>query len=209
MREIRIAIISQRSEFSRFFELEAINFGFKTEVFTKNSAELSDFDLCILDSKLNTTPIGFQGICVIVGETDGSNETDGERIYLSYPTSLRELQKLYSSIMYGEFNVVPESDTGGDGKIYFYRERKNLISYCGTNIQLSEYEAKLLERLCASCKTPVSRRELNALLGATDGNIADVYVCKLRKRLETVSSKRLIFTVRGQGYKIVTDLEWN
>ena len=41
------------------------------------------------------------------------------------------------------------------------------------------------------------------LLEASDGNISDVYICRLRKKLEGNTKQRLIFTDRGEGYRTV------
>ena len=202
MREIRIAIISQNTELSRFFELEALNFGFSPTVFTKLNLDLSGFDVCIVDAATGTRSLSFGGLTVIVGAGN-----DGD-LNLNYPTSLSELQRLYTNVLIGKDRFEIEGDEENK-KICFFKDQNNLISYCGVNIQLSEYEMKLLERLCRSCKEPVSREELNLLLGAESGNIADVYICRLRKKLEAINSAKLIYTVRGQGYKIVSDIEWN
>ena len=201
MREIRVAIISQNYELSRFFELEALNFGFSPTVFTKLNFDLSGFDVCIVDAATGTRPLSFGGLTVIVGAGN-----DGD-LSLNYPTSLSELQRLYTNVLIGKDRFEIEGDEENK-KICFFSGQNNLISYCGSNIQLSEYEIKLLERLCRSSGAPVSRKELNSLLGADSGNIADVYICRLRKKLESVNSTKIIYTVRGQGYKIVTDTEW-
>ena len=93
-------------------------------------------------------------------------------------------------------------------RIYFYRELENTVRYKDRNVQLSDHEIKLLGRLCESSGEPVSREELNRFLGADSGNIADVYICRLRRKLESGDSKRVLFTVRSAGYKIITDMEW-
>ena len=207
MRDMHVAIISQRKEFSRFFELEALNFGFQVSVFNESNADLSGVDLCIVDAEMNTNIFDSNVATVLAGD-DKDGEHFKEVIRMPYPTSLKELQRLYTSIMLGKGSDDTASNTVEDEKIFFYKARNNLIRYCGEEIRLSEYELKLLECLCRSAKTPVSRDELNSLLGANSGNIADVYVCKLRKKLETVNSKKIIFTVRTQGYKIMVDMEW-
>ena len=64
-------------------------------------------------------------------------------------------------------------------------------------------EYRLLERLGeGSDNSVVPREEVMALFGAEKGNIADVYVSRLRKKLEDPSCPRIIETVRGKGYKI-------
>ena len=49
---------------------------------------------------------------------------------------------------------------------------------------------------------PVERSELSLLFEGTQGNIADVHICHLRKKLETPFGIRLIETVRGKGYAL-------
>lgn len=84
---------------------------------------------------------------------------------------------------------------------YFYADRSSLsVTLRGTRIQLSEYEFKTLEALCGASGSPVSRRKLTELLGANSGNIADVYICHLRKKLEEPFGIKIIYTVRSKGY---------
>jgi DNA-binding response OmpR family regulator len=49
---------------------------------------------------------------------------------------------------------------------------------------------------------PVSREELSAVLSSSEGNMCDVYICKLRTKLESVSNRKLIYTVRSKGYAL-------
>ena len=206
MREIRIAIISKHRALSRFFELEALNFGFIPAVIDKSGFDISKFDVCVTDgSVMSRLPASYQGVVLSVNaERAGANG-----ITLEYPTSLRELQRIYSRIACGDHTANSDRSNEDDGtRIFFYRELPNTVRYKNKNYQLSKYEFKLLERLCVSSGEPVSREELNSLLGASEGNIADVYIFRLRKKLEAYGEKRLIYTVRSQGYKIVTDMEW-
>ena len=47
----------------------------------------------------------------------------------------------------------------------------------------------------------MTREELAALLGG-GGHSVEVYVCKLRTKLEKPLGRRLIHTVRGVGYRM-------
>ena len=49
----------------------------------------------------------------------------------------------------------------------------------------------------------VSREELALVLGEASSNKVDVYVCYLRKKLERLTSVKLIRTVRNRGYLLV------
>ena len=111
----------------------------------------------------------------------------------------------FFSIRQIAFGITENAD--GD-IVYFYRNERNTVRYRGKQIFLSESEAKLLLALCQSSPEPVSREILGGLLESGQGNIVDVYICKLRKKLEEPFSTRLIFTVRNKGYKIMADMEW-
>ena len=70
---------------------------------------------------------------------------------------------------------------------------------------LSETEAKLLEVLLENRGHPVSPQVLSKRVWGRDSiksNIVNVYIRYLREKLEKGSANRIIFTVRGQGYKI-------
>ena len=78
----------------------------------------------------------------------------------------------------------------------------NAVSLDGRRVDLSENEYALLKRLFESLGTPVSRDELGRTLSSSEGNICDVYICRLRSKLEGGGAERLIYTVRGKGYML-------
>lgn len=212
MRETRIAIASKRIALSRFFALEAERFGFEVTTFDKAVGDLSAFDMCILDTEgMRQLPsVLARSVVLIADGAIGSEVTDSGMIKLGYPASIRDIDRIYARLLLGgevENKKEKEETFESVERIYFYREIANTVRYKDRNIQLSDYELRLLERLCASVGEPVSREELNRLLGAKKGNIADVYICRLRRKLES-DDKRIIFTVRSRGYKIITDMEW-
>ena len=66
-----------------------------------------------------------------------------------------------------------------------------------------ERQYKLLKKLGDQpLDSPVRRDELMRLFGAEKGNIADVYISRLRKKLEDPHGPRIIETVRGEGYRL-------
>lgn len=208
MRKVNVAIVSKRRELVRLFELEALNFGFEVSSFEKIPAELSYYDLLIIDAAVTRQlPTLFSGKMIIV--SDGEIAAPEGAECLAYPTRIDDLRYAYEQVAYGE--NATEQTTRGDAfgdRIFFYRSSENTVGYCGRSITLSNHEMKILTRLCESAREPVSREELNTLLGASGGNISDVYVCRLRKKLEEIDGRRVIFTVRSKGYKITVDMEW-
>ena len=89
----------------------------------------------------------------------------------------------------------PETD-----KVCCYR----FHSYCenieNCYLKLTPCEFLVLETLCDARGQIVPREKLAALLGADSGNLVDVYVCHLRRKLERPLNKKLIFSKRGLGY---------
>lgn len=71
----------------------------------------------------------------------------------------------------------------------------------GKKIPMTPAECAVLECLYARRGEAVTRNELAALLGG-GGNSVEVYICKLRAKLEKPLGRRLILTVRGIGYRM-------
>jgi len=76
-----------------------------------------------------------------------------------------------------------------------------IVTVEGTRISMTPAEYAILERLYARRGEAVTREELAALLGG-GGNSVEVYICKLRAKLEKPLGRRLILTVRGVGYRM-------
>ncbi len=69
-------------------------------------------------------------------------------------------------------------------------------------ISLSEYEYKVLSLLCENRGEVVERERIYSLLGVEDGNMGDVYVCHLRRKIDNKLGLKLIYTIRGKGYML-------
>lgn len=69
-------------------------------------------------------------------------------------------------------------------------------------IPLSDNEYKVLSLLCENRREVVERERIYAELGAEEGNMGDVYICHLRKKLDNKLGLKLIYTVRGKGYML-------
>lgn len=74
------------------------------------------------------------------------------------------------------------------------------------DIKLSPKEFELLNLLMRRAGNTVSRQELLdkawGLQPETDSNLVDVYVNYLRKKIDSANEEKLIFTVRGSGYRL-------
>lgn len=198
-----VAIVSKHTELIHFFELEALYYGIETHTYDRIKNEVFQCDMCIIDA--DTVKILPDLMpCKVLFVSSAADES-AENGYIRYPASVEKLDKIYIDLLSGcETKNADENDSE---KIYFFNSAKNMVRYNGTDIRLSDYEWKLLRKLCENAGDPVSRECLNSLFGASGGNIADVYVCRLRKKLEMINGKRVIFTVRSKGYKITVGME--
>ncbi len=205
---MEIAIISKNKSFSRFFEIEALSFGAKASTFEKTSANISDFSLIIIDvdTVKNIASIDIDKLLAVSCDETLLEGLKNVRS-LAWPVSVEALRKVFENVKYAKVGAEIINDAD-ENVIYFYKNAKNTVRYGNRRIALSEYEAKLLELLCKNAYETVCRGELNSLLGAEQGNMTDVYICKLRKKLEERFGKRLIFTVRSKGYRIMAKMEW-
>jgi DNA-binding response OmpR family regulator len=72
----------------------------------------------------------------------------------------------------------------------------------GERIAVSPKEGAVMALLLARRGEVITREELAAVIGESTANKAEVYLCYLRRKLET-PERRLIQTVRGKGYRLL------
>lgn len=200
MREISVAIVSDDSSFARFFELECTIFGCEVSVFSKMPSDLASFDVIFADARgKSRAQIEDAGVIAV-----GAKGEDDAKENIPWPISLEQLQYILRQSCRNEATVNADSAQ----RTLVWQDRERGILRCGAkSVELSAYEKKLIEYLAVRVQTVVSREELNRLLGAQKGNMADVYVCHLRKKLSLLCEKTVIETVRGVGYRMRVSLQ--
>lgn len=80
---------------------------------------------------------------------------------------------------------------------------KRTLSVEGQEVELTEKEYLMVELLIRNCERALTRKEIAEYVWqnvADSTNIVDVYVNFLRKKIESISPKKYIHTVRGTGY---------
>lgn len=87
-----------------------------------------------------------------------------------------------------------------DGRLLL-QEGEGQVTVAGRTVSLTPAEQAILSCLLSRRGETVQREELAALLGG-GGNSVDVYVCRLRTKLEKPLGRRMILTVRGVGYRL-------
>ncbi len=80
---------------------------------------------------------------------------------------------------------------------------RDVMRVNGQSVSLTPNEASVMRLLLGEAGNAVSRERLAEQIGESSANKVDVYVCYLRRKLETVTGLRVIRTVRGKGYSII------
>ena len=119
-----------------------------------------------------------------------------------WPVSIYEIHKAIAEL-HRKDGVSCERETASvEQFIYLLSEEEHTVLYRNRQIVLSESLWRLLGVLGERSGELVSRDELKSLFGG-EGNLVEVYIHGLRKKLELPFGIRLIETVRGKGYRLL------
>jgi len=84
--------------------------------------------------------------------------------------------------------------------------RSQAVSLCGERVELTAYEYRVLEYLMLHAGTVISKSTLTEHIYAEDAdrdsNTIEVFVRRLRKKLDPDGSLQPIETLRGRGYRL-------
>ncbi|MCX5811735.1 MAG: response regulator transcription factor [Proteobacteria bacterium] len=131
---------------------------------------------------------------VIKGLDAGSDD------YLTKPFSFEELLARIRALLRRSKKADAHILEYKDLVLNPYNRKMNIAS---KEAELTEKEYLILEFMLKNKEKPLNRKEIAeyAWQNANDStNIVDVYVNFLRKKMESLSSKKYIHTVRGTGY---------
>jgi DNA-binding response OmpR family regulator len=125
--------------------------------------------------------------------------------YLTKPFSFEELLARIEAVMRRSSAISDQDQTLKAGPLLF--DRKSLRFFAdGTEIKLTAKELAIIELLMSNPGTLFSReRILNNVWGLDMDpltNVVDVYIGKLRKKVDGGSESSMIETVRGMGYRL-------
>ena len=202
---VRIAIVSKNTTLISFYKLELEYLGGDVDVISAASELSEKYDFIICDDQSFT-----QVLDVYVGTVYRVTEDHtavGEEYTLSWPTSVLQIREIYDEASrIGGASADKSLAKQDSNTVYVADEIECVVMLDEVRVKLSNTEFLLLKLLCDSCGEVVTREQIMKSMGAEDGNISDVYICHLRKKLETPIGKKLIFTVRNKGYR--TDLKF-
>ncbi len=157
------------------------------------------FTLCIENPDLiiadENTPVNEKNVPVIVlGKSEAKRKN---RVFLRRPVSLAGLRETALSL------VSQNTAEQGGSDIVHINEESRTVSLGGKTVSLTALEYRLFSLLYESDE-PVSRETVKEKLWPdhTDSNVCDVYICYLRKKLESIFGRGFIVSVRGRGYML-------
>lgn len=139
-------------------------------------------------------------LCIVDTETRPYKE-DGA-LNLVYRKGRRgaELERPFTKM---EFMTAVAKNAQSDprGEISFDDE-KRAVRYRGGEVILTKKEYEILRRIADAGDRGVARDEITAIAGSgkKDTNAVDVYICFLRRKLEQLTGRKLIKTLRNFGY---------
>ena len=195
----QILILSADAVFSRMLtiELEMQRFS----VICRTAAEdiFADVLLMDLDTALPPSPSHYRHMIGFTRRSAAAGDEAGRRcsLVLRRPFEMRLLCREVSALL-GERSEEPLRDVTVD----FAIDGSHVRLSDGTRRAISPQEAEVLSLLLERRGETVSREEISARIGESSANKVDVYVCYLRKKLET-PERRVIATVRGRGYRLL------
>ena len=211
-------IITDDKRFERMLSLELEDRGIEIledvvpesrRVSQANFFTVVDLDFCSGDDLLELSSCSR-----VIGFSHSYQDSNDER-YLSCHAILHRpfsMEELFSVIFNGgtyapiKRNASPIKRGGrviSDKKGYLKLDHASKRAiWDNEGISLTDSEYKVLSILCDKRGEVVSRGEISTLLGAGEGNICDVYICMLRRKIDNRFGVRLIHTVRGEGYTL-------
>ncbi len=206
----KIAIVTQNRELASFVRIEAAFERIGAEYFEKNSAvgQIESYDAVFWDCDTVSPPadLAFDGILISVSESEPAMAAD---LRLPFPFSVHELHRIFWKIrerdIAGENTTAREPETA-ETLVLHCTSRGAVMCSGGKSVHLTQYERDILCLLGKETGKLVPREELRAALQANDGNISDVYICRIRRKAERITAKKLIETVRGKGYRLLVEI---
>ena len=196
-RKKRIAVVSKRRNVLDFLRLEAESCGCSVSVMPLLPPELSEYDIVMIDDDGSyEIPENTDGVYKIVS---ADNLREGEENTFLWPMPVALIRRVFEGYITEDTARIYDS---GESVIWLSDGEKKAAIYKNRRIVLTEGEWKVLLCLGQAHGEPVSREVLRELFDACDGNITDVYICHLRRKLEEPFGVKLIRTVRGKGYAI-------
>ena len=209
----KICIFAEERLFAGYLshELKAARLLGNVEILVNDNNALLDTDgnnIVILDLDSSFADVDFYSECIIgfsAEEFSGERKRKTKCIKrLVRPFLIDELLEIVTVMLKNErlnCSIPVDSKNPADEKIVFSANDLS-VKYLDNTIRLSRNEYNILKLLNGRRGEAVARDEIKLLLGSDNGNMCDVYVCRLRAKLDEISNKKIIYTVRNKGYML-------
>ena len=198
-------ILSKDESISKIAYSELLLLGYSPKILkempTSSDAELIIFDATTIEfsapAKTFLNLSSSKKIAILNNDTERLSARFDQAF--TFPFSLSAFRGALLDIISKEDHAITNADTSN--KKCFVCDPDKMGVYFGESyIPLSVYEFKLLSLLCENSGKCVSKNDILSLFEESSSNIAEVYICHLRNKLEIPFGTKVIYTVRGKGY---------
>lgn len=213
----RAAILCADSRLSRLLETELAYLGIDARGI--ESLPLPDEDLCLIladgdgfDPMACAEAASARGCPLLLFGRESLDPATlpAEAVFLRRPFALGDLERTARSLLTGipvsgslvgmsRTPAAPKMDPAPAAPVPAVEN--GAVTLGGKPLALTPAEQTILEYLYARRGEAVPRAELASLLEG-GGNSVEVYICKLRAKIEKPLGRRMIHTVRGVGYRL-------
>lgn len=193
----QILILSADAVFARMLTLELQMQRMKVTCKASAEGDVAEVVLLDLDTAIPPDPSCYRHMIGFAKRSASAGEGVGRlcSLVLRRPFEMRVLCEEVSKLLESGVDAPTEPPL-------LILNPDGVILSDGRQIALSPKERAVLELLEAHRGEPVAREKISDLIGESSANKVDVYVCFLRKKLET-PEHRVIKTVRGKGYQLI------
>lgn len=225
---MRILIVEDDPRIAKFLEKGLIAEGHFCTVATDGKTGLAlalegDFDLVLLD--LILPEMHGHEVCqelrmqkraipviILTGMDSLNNIVEGLRMgaddYITKPFAYEELLARIETVMRRNSEVAQKDHVLRAGDLEFDRQQMK-FSVAGKPVKMTVKELAIMELLMSHPGTVFSRERILGNVWGLDRdpmtNVVDVYIGRLRKKIETDPEQPVIETLRGLGYRLNTD----
>ena len=202
-------IVSADNRFARMLTIEIQSLGIEI-VDSYDMVGVGDVSYVIadLDSVSEAELLEYSQNAILIGFSHRNENDIHERAYLceeffKRPFSMRDFLTLFGGERKSMTQrVYTKKESAQNTAILSVSDIDKAAVWGDQLIPLSDNEYRVLSLLCDNRFQLVERERIYALLGAQDGNMGDVYICHLRKKIDNRLGLKLIYTIRGKGYML-------
>ena len=190
----QLLILSEDAVFARMLELEFLIQHLSVHI-DSHEDESTEAEVTLIDLDSVIPPVSAQyGRMIGFTRNFSISAVDPERtcsMILHRPFEMRLLREEVMALMSGRVEHVSRERLRLEGET---------LSFGNRSVSLSPNERKMMALLLERRSETVLRKDLSDLIGESSANKAEVYICYLRKKLEELTGRGCIRTVRGKGY---------